>query len=283
MMSDTLRNRELGRVVGLPIMLGLLEHLAGMLMDVTSRSGFPTILFQGGGNTQDDTLIHHKGFISKLLTAKCKLDISLYPELRKTMSQLNSYAPVDESHEFLEISYTYKIKEKDDFEMKPGYVNFQQIKKNEIVAVSNRGDIMFPFSGRIFMPRYQKLGKEGFYVTKRIDAFWIKFSRRFRLFKHHDKLHWLLGVYKINSNPLTFKIDQQVTFLWSLEIFHLLGYIKVRQDGPILYMTRREDEVNPPSAKEATRVFTSKEYLRSDLKSLKSAWHIPLDNNYPTR
>lgn len=278
MMSDTLRNRELGRVVGLPIMLGLLEHLTGMLMDVTSRSGFPTLLFQGGGNAQEETLINHTGFISKLLTAKCKLDISAFPELRTPMSKLNSFAPVDEDHEFLEISYTYKVQKNDDFEMRPGYVNFQFIKKNEIVALSNRGEIRAPFSGRIFMPRYQKLGSEGFYVVKRIAAFWIKFSRKFRLFKYHHRLHWLLGVYKVGSNPLTFKVDQQVTFLWSLEVFHLLGYIKVRQDGPNLYMTRREDEIQPPTADDAVKNFTTGEYLRSELKAFKSEWHITLEH-----
>ena len=280
MMSDTLRNRELGRVVDLPIMLGLLEHLTGMLIDVTSRSGFPTLLFQGGGNEQEETLIHHKGFIGKLLKAKCKLDISAFPELLVPMSRLNSFAPVDEDHEFLEIAYTYKIQKNDDFEMRPGYANFQFIKKNEIVALSNRGEIRTPFSGRIFMPRYQKLGSEGFYVVKRIAAFWIKFSRKFRLFKYHHRLHWLLGVYKIASNPLTFKIDQQVTFLWSLEVFHLLGYIRVRQDGPYLYMTRREDEINPPTADEAIATFTSGEYLRSELKAFKSEWQITLQKEY---
>ena len=280
MMSDTLRNRELGRVVGLPIMLGLLEHLTGMLIDVTSRSGFPTLLFQGGGNAQEKTLIHHKGFISKLLTAKCKLDVSSFPELMTPMSALNGLAPINEEHEFLEIAYTYKIQKNENFEMRYGYTNFQFIKKNEIVAQSNRGEIKAPFGGRVFMPRYQELGAEGFYVVKRIAAFWIKFSRKFRLFKYHHRLHWLLGVYKIESNPLTFKIDQQVTFLWSLEVFHLLGYIKVRQDGPYLYMARREDEINPPTAKKAIANFTSGEYLRSELKAFKSEWHITLKKGY---
>jgi len=280
MMSDTLRNRELGRVVGLPIMLGLLEHLSGMLIDVTSRSGFPTLLFQGGGNKNPDTLIHHIGFIWKVLKAKCELEVSAVPEFKTPMSRLNGFAPLNADHEFTEIAYTHKLLKDEHFEMNPGYMNFQPVAKNEVVASSDRGKVKVPFMGRIFMPRYQKLGTEGFYMVKRIKAFWIRFSRRFRLFKHHDKLHWMLGVYKISDDPLTFKIDQQLTFLWALEVFHLLGYIKVRQDGPILFMTRREDEIQPPTTKEAIDQFSSKKYLRSELKNIKSQFKVVLPKEY---
>ena len=278
MLSDTLRNRELGQMAGVPIMFGVLEHLRGMFIDALSRSGFPTILFQGGRNGDENTVTYHKGLIWKALRAKCQLDTSSIPESETSINLLNSFAPIDKEHEFFEISYSYRIKRRANFVMNPGYTNFQLITKNEVLATSDGVDIRAPFTGQIFMPLYQKQGAEGFYMVKPIASFWIRISRRFRLFKYHQRLNWLVGVKKFNSNPLTFKIDQQVTFLWAIEVFHLLGYINVKKDGPILYMTRREDEINPPTSSEAINQFTTKSYLRSELKKIKSEGKIPFSN-----
>jgi len=275
MLSDTIRNRELGGLVGVPMILGLLEHLQGMLIEATSRSGFPTLLFQGGRNGDEDTIIHHKGLIWKLLKARCALDTSVITDYELAINKLHRFIPINIEHEFLEVAYSYKIKKGVKFMMNPGYVNFQFVKKNEEVATSDWQAVKAPVSGQIFLPLYQDQGGEGFYIVKPIASFWIKFSRKFRLFKYHHKLHWLAGVKKVNSDPLIFKIDLHVTFLWAEDIFHLLGYIKVKQDGRFLYMTRREDERNPPTVREAIKQFTTKSYLRSELKNIKTDWRIP--------
>ncbi len=275
MLSDTLRNRELGRMAGVPMILGLMEHLQGMLIEATSRSGFSTLLFQGGRNGDEDTVIHHKGLIWKLLNIKCSLDTSKFTDCDSAINKLNRFAPEDKEHEFFEITYSHKIKAGVEFTVCPGYDNFQNINKNEVVAIEDGEAVKLPHGGQIFLPLYQDQGAEGFYIVKPIASFWIKLSGKFRLFKYHHKLHWLAGVKKINSNPLIFKIDLHITFLWVEEIFHLLGYIKVKQDGRFLFMTRREDERNPPTVREAIKQFTTKSYLRSELKNIKTDWRIP--------
>lgn len=275
MLSDTLRNRELGRMAGVPMILGLIERLHGMLIEATSRSGFPTLLFQGGRNGEEDTVIHHKGLVWKLLNIKCSLNTSMLTECDSAINKLNRFAPEDKEHEFFEITYSHKIKAGVEFTMSPGYDNFQNINKNEVVAIEDGEAVKLPHGGQIFLPLYQDQGAEGFYIVKPIASFWIRFSRKFRLFRYHHKLHWLAGVKKINSDPLIFRIDLHVTFVWAEEIFHLLGYLNVRQDGRFLYMTRREDERIPPTVEEAIKQFTTKSYLRSELKKIKSDWRIP--------
>ncbi len=275
MLSDTLRNRELGKMVGVPIMLGLLEHLKGMLVEATSRSGFPTILFQGGRNVDDSTVSNHLGLIWKSLKFKCQLDTSVVPGAETAIENLNQFAAVDQDHEFFEIAYSYKIKKGSKFVMNPGFKNFQAIGKNEHLATLDGENVKAPFDGNIFMPLYQAQGSEGFYIVKPIASIWIRLSRRFRLFRCHNMLHWLVGVRKINTNPLTFKVDQHVTFLWAVEVFHLLGYIKLKEDGPILYMSRRENEITPPSGEEAIEQFSDKSYLRSELEQIETEWKTP--------
>lgn len=275
MISDTLRNRELSRLVGVPIVLGLLENLMGMFIDATSRCEFPTILFQGGTKGGEDTLTNHMGLIWKMLQHKCELDTSLIPESQASIDQLNSFAFQDREHAFYEILHSHKIKAKEKFEMKPGYLNFQDLKKADVIATVNGKNVKAKRNGQIFMPLYQKRGAEGFYIVRKIAPIWISFSRKLRLFKYHDKLDWFPGVKKINQNPLTYKVDEQITFMWALEIFHLFGYIKVRRDGPFLYMTRRENANNPAAGPEAVQRFGTKAYLRSELKKIKSEWRIP--------
>ncbi len=280
MLSDTLRNRELAHLVGVPIILGLMEHLEGMLIDITSRLGFQTLLFQGGRSGKQETVVNHMGLIWKVLEAKCSLDTSMVPECHESIEQLNSFGPTPYEPEFYEISNSYRIQKGTDFKMKPGYMNFQPVKKGEVLGSTDGVDVKAPRSGRIFMPLYQEGGTEGFYVVNPIARFWIRFSRRFRLFNYHQRLNWLPGVSKISRDPLTFKLDTHVTLIWAVEVFHLLGYIKVRQVGPILFMTRREDETNPPSAIEAIQQFKIKAYLRTELKKIKTDWRIPYSSKY---
>jgi hypothetical protein len=275
MMSDTLRNRELSQFVGVPIVLGLLEHLMGMFIDVTSRCGFPTILFQGGGIDSEDTITHHLGLIWKTLKFQCGLDTSKIVSSDDAIKKLDAYAVTNKDEHYFEIIYSHKIKKNTEFEMNAGHLNFETIKKKEVLAHSSGKPIKATHSGQIFMPLYQKRGGEGFYIISPIAVFWINFSRKFRLFKYHDKLDWLLGVKKISNDPLTFRIDEQITFAWGVEIFHLLGYIKVRQEGPFLYMTRRENARNPATGEEAVEIFANRSYLRADLKNIKSDWKVP--------
>ena len=226
--------------------------------------------------SQSDTATHHLGLIWKALGAKCGLDLASVPESKEPIEKLNSFGTEDPDHEFFEIFRSCRIDPGTTFKMNPGYANFQQIKKREVLGISDSVPVKAPSSGQIFMPLYQELGTDAFYMVRPIASFWIKFSGGFRLFRYHSRLNWLAGVKKINHHPLIFRLHTFVTFILAVEIFHLLGYIKVKEDGPILYMTRREDERNPPSPKEAVQQFATKSYLRSELKKVESEWRIPL-------
>lgn len=67
--------------------------------------------------------------------------------------------------------YKHNISSNDNFKMKPGYNNFQKIKKGEVLAFDKNGEITSSYDGRILMPLYQKQGKEGFFIIKEIDDF----------------------------------------------------------------------------------------------------------------
>jgi predicted deacylase len=275
MISDTLRNRELAHKIGVPIILGLLEQLHGMLIDVTSLSGIPTLLFQAGREGDPGTVEYHKALIWKVLSHKCKLEPSEIPEAEELVKSLDKFKPRGLHEEFYEINYLYSYKTGVDFTMNPGYENFQHISAGEELAVCKGRKIKAPRSGLIFMPTYQEQSNEGFYIINPIAPFWIRLSAKLRKIKYHNKLHWLVGVKKVAENPLTYRVDQQITFLWALQIFHLLGYTVIRRDGHFLFMTRRGNEISPPLQSEALEYFTKRLYMREEIRAIVSDWRIP--------
>ena len=50
--------------------------------------------------------------------------------------------------------------------MKPNVINFQNIKKGEVLGSDKNGDVKSPFDGKILMPLYQEQGTEGFYIIQ---------------------------------------------------------------------------------------------------------------------
>lgn len=65
--------------------------------------------------------------------------------------------------------FHYRIKPGEDFEMKPGYKNFQPVKAGELLASNERGAIACPMDGLILMPKYQKQGDDGFFIVETIE------------------------------------------------------------------------------------------------------------------
>ena len=54
-------------------------------------------------------------------------------------------------------------------------------------------------------------------------------------------LHWLPGISRHPDRPHTLRIDRRVARFYALQIFHLLGYRRLRiEDGTLLVTRRRE-------------------------------------------
>lgn len=65
----------------------------------------------------------------------------------------------------------HTILEGDQFEMIPGYLNFQAVKKGEVLARDKRGPIAASSDGYVLMPLYQKQGDDGFFLVRRVEGF----------------------------------------------------------------------------------------------------------------
>lgn len=155
------------KALSLPIIIDLNKHLEGTLLQYMHDRGFVSFAFEGGAVGTDEAHPLHVSGIWELLYASGMIS----NETRMTYSQYDAY--INQHHldlpKRVSVLYHHKVREDQEFNMKPGYHNFMNVKKGEVLAKDNRGDIKASHDGMIFMPLYQNEGEDGFFIVKEVD------------------------------------------------------------------------------------------------------------------
>ena len=154
-----------------PVILGLLngvkgtstEYFSGDVLGVPSTS----LTFESGNHNDILSVNRAIAALTNLMTITGNFD-KKHVENRhdKLLKEFSEGLP-----KLSRLLYKHKISEKDGFKMKPGYNNFQEISKGEILAEDKNGNIISQYDGRILMPLYQKQGEEGFFIIEEIKDF----------------------------------------------------------------------------------------------------------------
>ncbi len=236
--NDSLLNRKFTRQYPLPLVLGIEEYLDGPLLSYINELGYVAFGYEAGQHNALSAIENQIAFINLSLyytgVFKQKDDAFFhhYEVLAKTsIGKVNFY----------EIIYKYHIDKGEDFTMKSGYVNFQNIKKNQLLAFSNLKELRAPQSGKIFMPLYQGQGEDGFFIIKRVPNLFLKLSVMFRKIRLDKVLALLPGVsWKTNTKD-TLLVNKKIAWLFAKEFFHLLGYRSRELNSTHLLVKNRED------------------------------------------
>ncbi len=239
--NDTLRNRMFAMRYPLPIVLGLEEYLEGTILSYINELGHIAIGVEAGQHTAESSVENHESFIwSTLFFAGC-LDINKihgvnyhYMRLAKDM--------IDGS-KIYEVRHRHPVTKSQAFLMKPGYVNFQRIRKNEVLAMANEQPVKAPESGQIFMPLYQKLGNDGFFVVRRIRKFWLEVSAFLRRREFHRFIQFLPGVGKYRDLDHSIVVNRKIARWFVIDLFHLLGFRRKLQKGNKIVFIRRPVDI----------------------------------------
>lgn len=163
--------------------------------------------------------------------------------LKKEIKNLNFYENILSEYtkitDFYEIDYRYLVQKSEDFKMLSGFRNFEEIRKDQVLSLSNNKVVKATMGGLIFMPLYQDQGKEGFFIITKISKFWLGLSSIVRKLKMHNILRLLPGIKKDNLNDHTLIVDPKTAKFLATEIFHLFGYRKqVVKDDKLHFMKR---------------------------------------------
>jgi succinylglutamate desuccinylase len=163
---------RLAKALFAPVILGLMHGIGGTLLHLTTAQYFQKftsvpvtcVAFEGGQHEDALSVSRSISAVINCLRANACLraeDVDNKHDviLKKHAAQLPKMS---------RLVYVHTIQPNDDFVMRPGYVNFQAIKKGEHLADDKNGAIYSFYNGLILMPLYQKKGSDGFFVVQEI-------------------------------------------------------------------------------------------------------------------
>jgi len=236
-LSDTLANRAVARLLPGTIILGLEEAIDGTLLDYLGSLGHRGVVVESGQHDETQAVAFHESFLWLAFAAAGLLDpvdVPAYAEHRRKLRAARRSAP-----RVVEIRYRHPVGPEDGFRMVPGFRSFQRVRRGELLAHDRRGPIPAPQDGLLLMPLYQEQGSDGFFVVRTVRPFWLRLSRVLRRLHLHVLLPLLPGVRRDPDRPDSLRVDPRVARLYTVEIFHLFGYRRRRPEGGILRFTRR--------------------------------------------
>ena len=243
LIGDTLRNREFAMKFPATFLLGIEEQLDGTLTEYLNNLGLITLGFEAGQHTNKLTVDSQEALIwlalvhSQILSEE-EVNVAKHESiLRNAMNN---------KKRIVEIRYRHKITESDKFKMELGYENFQPVRKGEVLAKDKDGDVLARDKSLILMPLYQTQGSDGFFLGGEVSAFWLSLSRVMRKLKLGDLMRFLPGVQQHPVNEETLIVNLRVAKIFPLQIFHLLGFRKLRRRDDKLIVSRRKYDLKSP-------------------------------------
>jgi hypothetical protein len=238
--SDTLLNRALAMSVGAPVILGLEEQLDGTVLDYINDRGLAAVGFESGQNEAPTSIDHAEAALWAILVAAgCLRDgeVARVASLRSMLRQRTAGIP-----SILEVRYRHAIEPSDQFVMEPGFLNFQPVKRGQLLAHDCNGEILARESGRILLPLYQSQGSDGFFLVREISARWLRLSALVRRMRLERLLHFLPGIHRDPQRPDTLIVDTRVSRWLAIDLLHLFGFRRRRSEaGKIVVSGRRHD------------------------------------------
>ena len=226
-LGDTLETRAFAQRLEMPLVLGIEEEIDPM---VEYLAGFGAVAIGIEAGQHDDPAsvdVHEAALWLSLDAAGClprDADVVDLAACRRRIHEARGGLP-----DVFEVIYRRAIAPGDAFRMAPGFENFTPVGAGDVVARDAVGPIPVPMSGRLFLPLYQAQGDDGFFLVRPVRPAWLEVSRWLRRAGVPRLLPLLPGVRRARTRPDTFVVSRRVARWLVNEIFHLLGYRRVRE------------------------------------------------------
>lgn len=241
--GDTLRNRRFALTFPLTIVLGLEEQIDGTMLEYMNNLGAITMGVEAGQHEAITSVDHHEAVIWNAAASTGNLLRKDLPELDQSRSLLNRASG---GRRVVEVRHRHAIVPEDHFKMEPGFRNFQAVRHGEILAGDRRGEIKACETGLILLPLYQPLGNDGFFLGREVERFWLTLSALLRKLKIGHYVYLLPGVRRDPVNENVAIINTRIARILPLQVFHLLGFRRLRWTDKYLFVSRRSYDLVGP-------------------------------------
>jgi succinylglutamate desuccinylase len=241
--EDTLPNRSFALSFPVTLVLGIEEELAGTLSDSLAEQGVTTVGFEAGQHDDPGSVDRAEAAVWIALEASGVLEKGsqeVAAARRRLEDESRSYPRV------VEVRDRHPVDPADRFRMKPGFLSLQQVGRGQLLATDRQGDIAACCGGMVLMPLYQEQGEDGFFLVQSVQPVWLEISTTLRRLRLERILHWLPGIRRDPTEPSTFEVNGRIARWFTLEIFHLLGFRRLAQEGRKLKLSRRHHDSRKP-------------------------------------
>ena len=159
--------RRFSRAFPIPHVRGLERHLPGMLADWACRRGFASFTAEAGQHGASTSVGRLEAVIWTALAAADLIEADEAPvvEARRLLSRSSGGVP-----RRLDVRYRHAISPGNGFRMRPGWKNFDRVTEGDVLADDHRGEVPAPQSGLLFLPLYQELGSDGFFLVRAAES-----------------------------------------------------------------------------------------------------------------
>ena len=161
------KNVSLLSKLKVPLIFGIEKALHGTALKYIQNTGNIGFAFEAGMHFSESAEFNATAGLYALLVAAECLDVSYIPDYKAYddfLAHQTSALPLK-----VEFVYKHIIEEDDEFVMRPGFKNFDKVKKGDWLANDVLGKIEAQADGFILMPLYQKQGNDGFFIVKEIE------------------------------------------------------------------------------------------------------------------
>lgn len=148
----------------IPLIFGIENTLRGTALRYYQDQGYLTFALEGGQHENDLTVYNVTAALMMMLVECGAIDedsIDKLNEFDRHLMEHTQYIPPK-----VELIYQHIIEDGDNFSMRPGFKNFQYVKKGEWLANDREGKIKAQCDGYIVMPLYQDQGNDGFFIVE---------------------------------------------------------------------------------------------------------------------
>jgi len=242
--GDTLRNRRFALTFPVTIVLGLEEQIDGTLLEYVNNRGAITMGFEAGQHEAITSVDHHEALIWNATASTGNFRREDLPELDQSQSLLKRTSG---GMKVVEVRHRHTIGPEDRFQMEPGFRNFQAVRRGNVLARDRKGEIKASETGLILMPLYQALGNDGFFLVREVKRFWLKLSALLRKLKVGHYIHLLPGVSRDPVNENFLIVNTRIARILPLQVFHLLGFRRLRWTDKYLVVSRRAYDLVGPT------------------------------------
>ena len=237
--GDTLVQRRFVRVFPIPVIIGLVEHVDGVLSEFWSRRGLVTFSVEGGQHADPLSRDGLEAILWLSLAQAGMFTTSTPPEVARAISLL------DERRgglpRVLDVLSRHSINADDEFVMEPGYRNVHRIAKGTLLARDRRGEIRAASDGVVVLPLYQKLGNDGFFWAVEVSDRRLKVSELLRRLHVDDVVALLPGVRRDPADARKLQVSTPIARTQLLSLLQLLGYRREKKTGTTSTVERSGD------------------------------------------